>query len=886
MTTDIGGGVTATSSTKSLKHVFYARLSELLTAGGFDRHIGALCKPFIADAADLEWWTNQPSSYFRMLIVGYLEGIESEQELCWHIEDSRSFREFVSLEASSVAPDPATLMQIRQRLMPLIHSEAFDAFMRIVDKTGIVEGRVEGFGPATLNADRTLSAIVQRVQTREHHAYWKRLTKTPGTARPPKSSLPPPGRGSSERQQRKTSPSLEELEPFTLWLEDLSLAQACFAELRANGVTDFKAYFDEHESPAVDHVVRACIYGRGPASVRAYLNAMPWPGGRELPQQLSADTTLACKAIAVALAEGKRQLAVEVPMLDAQGNPTIAYVQLAVQPGFEATLESVLVAFTDITVRKRLQQTLQPNDAHLETALRLNHVGVWEWDIASDVSSWSDAMYAIYGIGREEFTGRHRDYLEFTYPDDREIQRESVRQSFADFVKASHSFHPSADASTAFKDFRIRRKDGTLRWVRGGAVEVVDDQGSPVKMQGVLWDVTESKQAEIALRESEERFRNIVEQATVPVVVTAFDGEILYANDTALAHFGVDRDDLSRLRAVEVWQDRERRNHAASILAEVGELRNFEAQFLVGPQREPRSVLVSARVIEFDGRNVILSFHQPLPDTRATQERLEAVQAEMATLETRLQATLSEQRELELALQTARAQHAEAEQRVIASESAVAEQLVAMRQSADTEMRAERQRTDELIEARNRELQTLHRILRAVEDVPATLLRVACDALSQALAFPFAVAGMLSADRGGLNIVAECLAEGAPSCVGIQVDLASGGLLDVFSEHPHPLWIESAAEDERAAVLRALPGGGALSSALILPLVAHESLLGVLVLGAAGTAQLGADSMSLAFNVAGLTGNCLSISRKAVQHEVLKSKVQQFTETVTLLQLE
>ncbi|HEY5956160.1 MAG TPA: PAS domain S-box protein, partial [Polyangiaceae bacterium] len=592
MTTDIGGGATTTGSTKSLKHVFYAKLSALLTEGGFDRHIGALTKPFISDATGLEWWSKQPSSYFRMLILGYLEGIETEQELCWHVEDSRSFREFVGLDASTAAPDPATLLQIRQRLMPLIHSEAFDAFMRIVDKTGIVDGRVEDLSQATLDSDRTLSSIVRRVRTREHHTYWKRLTKTSGTARPPKSSMPPAPRAQNERARSGTAENLAALEPFTLWQEDLSLAQACFAELRANGVTDFKTYFDEHENPALDHVVRACIYGRGPASVRAYLNAMPWPGGRELPQQLSAETTQACQAIAIALAEGKRQVAAEIPMLDAQGNAATAYVQLAVQPGFEATLESVLVTFTDITIRKRMQLVSDPDDSHLEKALRLNHVGVWEWDIETDVSRWSDAMYAIYGIAREEFTGRHRDYLEFTYPDDREIQRESVRQSFADFAKSSHSWHPSADSSTAFRDFRVRRKDGQIRWVRGGAVEIVDDQGSPVKMQGVLWDITEGKQAELALRESEERYRSMIEQATIPVVVTAFDGEVLFANDAALTFFSVSRDDLGKIRAIEVWQDPERRNLAASILAEVGELQNFEAVFLVGPQHEVKAALV------------------------------------------------------------------------------------------------------------------------------------------------------------------------------------------------------------------------------------------------------------------------------------------------------
>lgn len=851
-----------TGSAKSSKHVFYAQLARLLSEGGFDRHIGALCKPFISDESGPNWWSAQPSSYFRILFVGFLEGVESEQELCWHIEDSRSFREFVGFDENVSAPDPGALAQIRQRLMPLIHSEAFDAFMRIIDKTGILDGRVPGLEATILTSDPGIAAVTQRIRDRDHHNYWKRLTKTAGAGRLPRSSFPPANRPTSRRESGKGGAGDRESEPFAIWVEDLSLAQAAIAELRTRGIIDFKAYFDQNESPAVEHVTRACIYGRGPASVQAFLGSFESAAGRELPQQLTAESTAACRAIAVALAEGKRQLGIEVPLLDAEGKPAIASIQLAVQPGFEETLGSVLVAFTDITARKRLQAMPARSDSHIEKALRLNQVGVWEWDINTDATQWSDAMYSIYGITREEFTGRHADYADLTYPDDRELQRESVRQSFADFAKASQSMQPHSDSSTSFKDFRIRRKDGQIRWVRGGAVEVVDDQGRPIKMQGVLWDITEGKLSELALVESESRYRRMVQNASLSVVVAAFDGEIIFANDCALAFFGVARDELPKMRSINFWEDPAQSIHAASVLAEVGELRNFEARYLVGAEREPKSVLLSASVVEYGGRNVILTWHQELPAQKVSEALLRSMEQQVAEQLQSVQAQSQEQ------LQALR-QQAEA-------------QLLALQLQAEQQVQLARQQAEDMIEARNRELSLMHQVMGASHQETANMLAVACQELGQALGWPMAIAGILSEDRTELRLVAEYLTAPHRSCVGMRIAMLEGGVLDTFAENLHPMWIEDASADERIGTFRDLLVAEPNASLLVLPLVSGESLAGLLLLGTHAGSELNADAMSLASNVGGQVGRSLAFTRLVENHERLRLAFERVREIVVV----
>src|SRR5512133_3492307 len=109
MTTEPGGAARVDDSSISPRRVFYQQLARLMNEGGFDRHMGALCKPFISNTTGPEWWSSQPSSYFRILFVGYLEGIESEQELCWVIEDSQTLREFVGLGNAAALLDAATI---------------------------------------------------------------------------------------------------------------------------------------------------------------------------------------------------------------------------------------------------------------------------------------------------------------------------------------------------------------------------------------------------------------------------------------------------------------------------------------------------------------------------------------------------------------------------------------------------------------------------------------------------------------------------------------------------------------------------------------------------------------------------------------------------------
>lgn len=802
MTTEPGGAARVDGSTSSPKRAFYQQLSHLMNEGGFNRHMDALCKPFISNTTGPEWWSSEPSSYFRILFVGYLEGIESEQELCWAIEDSQTFREFVGLGSSAAILDATTLAQIRQPLMPLIHSEAFDTLMRLVEKSGLLDGRVPGLDISAILSDPAVNAIVARLRSKDHHNYWRRLTKSGGTSWSTRPSAPPRSGGTGRSPFTSANPA-QETERFAMWLEDLSLAQTEINELRNRGVSDFRAEFAQGTNPVIDHVIRACIYGRGPNSVRAFTSAASEKSERDLPQQMTAASLDACREIAVALAEGKKQVAVEVPLLNAEGQPAVAAVQLTVAPDREETLQTVLVSFTDISARKRQQVNAPKVDAHIERTLALNHVGVWEWDVDSDATYWSDAMLSIYGVSREEFSGKHSDYLSCTYPEDREAERDSVRQSTADAANRSLGLNHPIAASTSFRDYRIKRQDGQTRWVRAGAVEVVDDQGRPSKLQGVMWDITESKQLELQLRESEEQYRRMVEDAPVPITVTAFDGEVIFANDCALAYFEASRDDMPRLRANDFWLEPEQRTDAMSILAEKGELTGYTARLRFGSNPDPRIVLLNAKVVEFAGRNVILSNQQDVTERERTTEQIQSIQ-----------------------------RHA-----------------------------------TNLLEQQHRQLTLLNRVLMASDQSVDEMLETTCRELLQTFGLSQVAVLIATARGAALTAAAHASSDHRPARSGMQLPLSEGSLRAIFSDGMQPIRIADASADPRAVGFRALVEPNDTTSLLLAPLTSAGELLGVLLLDMGVGGQVPDEAVSLTGSVSEQVSRSLLASRVSRQRQ-------------------
>lgn len=165
-------------------HRFYETLNALLRDAAFDRQAEALCAPYYEAAHVAGRKSVAPGVYFRMHLVGFFEGIESERGLEWRFADSLSLRQFLGCSLTQRVPDHSTLSRTRQRLPLEVHQAVFALILGIVEAKGLLKGRVLGVDSTYLRADASMKAIVRR-DTRESYAeFVLRLATEAGAEHP------------------------------------------------------------------------------------------------------------------------------------------------------------------------------------------------------------------------------------------------------------------------------------------------------------------------------------------------------------------------------------------------------------------------------------------------------------------------------------------------------------------------------------------------------------------------------------------------------------------------------------------------------------------------------------------------------------------------------
>ena len=172
------------AAARAPRHRFYEALNELLAEAGFDRHVEALCETQFDDGQRGGRPSVPPGVYFRMLLVGYFEGIESERGICWRCEDSLSLKAFLGYEAHEGTPDHSTLSRVRTRLAEATYHEVFRFVMRMLNDKGLLRGQVAGVDSTYLRADASMKKIVRRGSGEGYKSYLRRLAKEAGLDHP------------------------------------------------------------------------------------------------------------------------------------------------------------------------------------------------------------------------------------------------------------------------------------------------------------------------------------------------------------------------------------------------------------------------------------------------------------------------------------------------------------------------------------------------------------------------------------------------------------------------------------------------------------------------------------------------------------------------------
>lgn len=152
--------------------------------------------------------------------------------------------------------------------------------------------------------------------------------------------------------------------------------------------------------------------------------------------------------------------------------------------------EYLLAITEDITERKQAEEALLQREMQLHLALKASQMGVWYWEIANNKVSWSEGSEAIFGLSTGSLGASYKNYLKRVHPEDQNL----VKQVFSRALETKIGYEI---------EHRISLPDGTVRWIGGKADFVRDDAGIIIGLAGTCADVTERKQAEALLRQSE-----------------------------------------------------------------------------------------------------------------------------------------------------------------------------------------------------------------------------------------------------------------------------------------------------------------------------------------------------------------------------------------------
>jgi len=171
----------------SASHPFYQRLNQILDEKKFDEYVERLCERFYADEVGRPGLA--PGIYFRLLMVGYFEGIDSERGIAWRASDSLSIRSFVRIALDERVPDHSTISRTRRLMDVETHQAVFQWVLAVLAEKELLKGTTIGIDATTLEANAALRSIVRRDTAERYEEFLTRLAKESGIETPTREQL-------------------------------------------------------------------------------------------------------------------------------------------------------------------------------------------------------------------------------------------------------------------------------------------------------------------------------------------------------------------------------------------------------------------------------------------------------------------------------------------------------------------------------------------------------------------------------------------------------------------------------------------------------------------------------------------------------------------------
>lgn len=159
-------------------HPFYKRLNEVLDNAQFDRFCETSCADFYHQKLGRP--SLPPGQYFRIMMIGFFEGLDSERGIAWRLADSLTLRQFLSIAFDEKTPDHVTISRTRRLIDPATHQKIFSWVLERLAQGGLIKGKTIGVDSTTLEANAAMKSIVRRDTGESYLEYLKRLAEAEG----------------------------------------------------------------------------------------------------------------------------------------------------------------------------------------------------------------------------------------------------------------------------------------------------------------------------------------------------------------------------------------------------------------------------------------------------------------------------------------------------------------------------------------------------------------------------------------------------------------------------------------------------------------------------------------------------------------------------------
>jgi diguanylate cyclase (GGDEF)-like protein/PAS domain S-box-containing protein len=262
--------------------------------------------------------------------------------------------------------------------------------------------------------------------------------------------------------------------------------------------------------------------------------------------------------------------------------------------------------------RRLMEEGLRESMESLKEAQAIGSLGSYVADFTTAMWTSSEVMDQIFGIGKE-YSRSVENWLALVHPDDLPCMRAYLND---EILGNKQPFN---------KEYRIvRRSDGVVRWVHGIGRLELDPQGQPLKLRGVIQDITERKQTQEALRASEELYRTAFQTNPDPITITRMtDGKYVDANNACLHTLGYERDEVVGHSSLElgIWNDPRDRQLFLEVIGQDSTCSNLEVQ-LKKRNGEVFSAQISASVFELEGIPCLFAITRDISATKRAESKI------------------------------------------------------------------------------------------------------------------------------------------------------------------------------------------------------------------------------------------------------------------------